>query len=79
MATFKYTVRDRAGRVVAGSLDGDTKEAVANKLRSMGYVIVGLDESGGILDRLNSISIGSSTKQLASDNAHGAIGKRASC
>ena len=62
MATFKYTVRDRAGRVVVGSLDGDAKEAVANKLRSMGYVIVGLDESGGILDRLNNISIGTSVK-----------------
>jgi type IV pilus assembly protein PilC len=62
MATFKYTVRDKAGKPVEGTIDGATKEAVSAKLRSMGYVIVSLDESGGVLDRLNGIQLGTGVK-----------------
>ncbi len=62
MATFKYTVRDKAGKPVGGTIDGATKVAASAKLRSMGYVIVSLDESGGILDRLNSFQIGTGVK-----------------
>jgi type IV pilus assembly protein PilC len=62
MATFKYTVRDKAGKAVDGTIEGATKDAVSAKLRSMGYVIVSLNESGGILERLNSIQFGTGVK-----------------
>ncbi len=32
MATFKYAVRDKAGKAVEGVLDGDNKDAVSSKL-----------------------------------------------
>jgi len=62
MATFKYTVRDKSGRPVSGSIEGDNKDAVSSKLRSMGYVIVTLNESTGLLASLSSISIGTGVK-----------------
>jgi type IV pilus assembly protein PilC len=62
MATFKYTVRDKAGKPVDGSIEGASKEAVSAKLRSMGYVIVSLDETGGLLERMNSIKFGTGVK-----------------
>jgi type IV pilus assembly protein PilC len=62
MPTFKYTVRDKAGKPVDGTIDGGSKEAVSAKLRSMGYVIVSLDQSGGILEQLNSLQFGTGVK-----------------
>jgi type IV pilus assembly protein PilC len=62
MATFKYTVRDKAGHPVKGTLEGDTKEAVSAKLRQMGYVIVSLDESNDILASLNNLTLGTGVK-----------------
>ena len=67
MPTFKYTVRDKTGEIKEGTLDGDTKDAVSAKLRSMGYVIVNLDESGGVIasmgtcERVDIKSVGKST------------------
>jgi len=58
MATFKYAVRDKAGKAVGGTLDGENKDQVSAKLRSMGYVIVSLEQTGGVLASLNSISFG---------------------
>jgi type IV pilus assembly protein PilC len=62
MATFKYAVRDKAGKPVEGTLDGDNKDAVSAKLRSMGYIIVSLEQQGGILASLSSISFGTGVK-----------------
>lgn len=62
MATFKYTVRDKAGKSVDGTIDGASKDAVSAKLRSMGYVIVSLNESGSVLAQLNSIQFGTGVK-----------------
>jgi len=62
MATFKYAVRDKAGKAVEGSLDGENKDAVSAKLRSMGYVIVSLEQSGNLLASLNAISFGTGVK-----------------
>lgn len=62
MATYKYTVRDKTGKTTQGTLEGDSKDAVSSKLRSMGYVIVSLEEGGNILDRLNSIKFGTGVK-----------------
>lgn len=62
MSTFKYTVRDKNGRSVNGTLDGDNKDAVSSKLRSMGYTIVTLDQQNELLAQLNGISIGGGVK-----------------
>jgi type IV pilus assembly protein PilC len=62
MPTFKYAVRDKAGKPVEGTLDGDNKDAVSAKLRSMGYIIVSLEQRGGILTSLSSISFGTGVK-----------------
>ncbi len=44
MATFNYQVRDRAGKMVSGSLEAENQGAVAAKLRSMGYSPVSIDQ-----------------------------------
>ncbi len=35
--TYQYSVRDKTGKVVSGTLDADSETAVANKLSQMGY------------------------------------------
>ncbi len=62
MSTFKYSVRDKAGKVVQGTLEGDSQEAVSGKLRSMGYVILDLQENASLLHTLNSITFGGAVK-----------------
>jgi type IV pilus assembly protein PilC len=44
MATFSYTVRDRSGNVVKGSLEGDSRDNVSSRLRQTGYIILELEE-----------------------------------
>ena len=58
MATFKYTVRDKAGKTIDGTLEGDSKDAVSARLRQMGYVIVTLDEGGGLLKSMSQVRFG---------------------
>jgi type IV pilus assembly protein PilC len=41
---YEYQVRDRQGRIVEGELEGDSAEAVATKLKSMGYSPLQIDE-----------------------------------
>ena len=43
MATFKYEVRDKNGKVTKGTLEGEGREAVSQKLRSMGYISLTLE------------------------------------
>jgi type IV pilus assembly protein PilC len=63
MATFKYTVRDKGGKTVDGSLEGESKDAVSARLRQMGYVIVSLDEvGGGIIGQMNQVKFGTGIK-----------------
>src|SRR4029079_330478 len=47
--TFQYSVRDRAGKLVTGTLDADSPSAVAQRLKQMGYAPVAINEakSGG--------------------------------
>lgn len=61
MATFNYSVRDKAGKVVKGSLEGDSREAVGAKLRQMGYIILELDQASG-LAALGQIKFGTGVK-----------------
>jgi type IV pilus assembly protein PilC len=44
LAKFDYEVRDRAGKLVSGQLEADSQEAVASKLKSMGYAPVKISE-----------------------------------
>ncbi len=57
MATFNYSVRDKAGKIVKGSLEGDSRDAVGAKLRQMGYIILELDQQSG-LAALGQLKIG---------------------
>jgi type IV pilus assembly protein PilC len=43
--TFSYRVRDRNGKIVAGTLEADNQGAVAAKLRQMGYAPIQITES----------------------------------
>jgi type IV pilus assembly protein PilC len=58
--TFKYNVRDKTGKVVSGKLEGENRDAVATKLRQMGYIILDLDEDR--LAKLNKITFGTTIK-----------------
>jgi len=61
MSTYNYAVRDKAGKVVKGKLDGDSQEAVQAKLAQMGYIILELNQQGGLAG-LNSITFGTGVK-----------------
>jgi type IV pilus assembly protein PilC len=41
---FDYQVRDRSGKMISGQLEADSQEAVASKLKSMGYAPVRIDK-----------------------------------
>ena len=42
--TYAYKVRDRAGKVLSGTLEADSTKLVAERLRSMGYVPIAIDK-----------------------------------
>jgi type IV pilus assembly protein PilC len=44
LSKFDYEVRDRAGKMVSGQLEADSQDAVAQKLKSMGYAPVKITE-----------------------------------
>jgi len=41
--SFTYTVRDKNGREITGSLDAENAEVLSGKLRQMGYFVVSVD------------------------------------
>ncbi len=50
MPTFTYKARDNTGRVFTGTLEGDSREMVIDRLREMKYFIISVDKkSGGLL------------------------------
>mgnify|MGYP001118583585 CR=1 FL=1 len=61
MPTFNYSVRDKAGKIVSGKLDGDSRDAVSAKLRQMGYIILELDQQSGLAS-LGNITLGTGVK-----------------
>jgi type IV pilus assembly protein PilC len=61
MATFIYAVRDKAGKVVKGRLDGENKDAVQARLTQMGYIILELDQQGALAS-LGEIKFGTGVK-----------------
>jgi len=40
--TFQYSVRDRAGKLVTGTLDADSQAQVATRLKQMGYAPISI-------------------------------------
>ena len=48
--TYRYSVRDRSGKMVTGTIDADSPTAVASKLKSMGYapVSIAAQKTGGM-------------------------------
>lgn len=53
--TFEYKVRDSSGKVSKGKLEGDSKAIVVQKLRSMGYAPMSVEEvkKGGLNTELS--------------------------
>jgi hypothetical protein len=43
--TYQYSVRDRAGKLITGTLEGESQTAVVQKLRGMGYAPVSINEA----------------------------------
>ncbi len=39
-STYVYEVRDKQGKLISGTLEGDSEAAVVGKLRQMGYIVV---------------------------------------
>ncbi len=44
VAQFNYQVRDKAGKLINGSLEAESQGAVASKLRSMGYAPIRIEQ-----------------------------------
>jgi type IV pilus assembly protein PilC len=42
--TYQYSVRDRGGKIVSGTLDADSPATVANKLKQMGYAPISISQ-----------------------------------
>lgn len=53
MATiaFKYQVRDRAGKLISGELSAETEAALVQKLKSMGYAPVSIEQANSGLNK----------------------------
>jgi type IV pilus assembly protein PilC len=42
--TYQYSVRDRGGKIVSGTLEAESQSAVAGKLKQMGYAPISISE-----------------------------------
>lgn len=42
--TYSYKVRDRQGKVISGKLEAESESSVSQRLREMGYFIIGVEE-----------------------------------
>ncbi len=62
--TYAYKVRDKAGKVLEGSIEAESTALVANKLRQMGYVPIAIDKkrTGGVKKELNIPGFGKKIK-----------------
>jgi type IV pilus assembly protein PilC len=47
VTTFKYSVRDRSGKLVNGELAAETEAALVQRLKQMGYAPVSIEKSSG--------------------------------
>src|SRR3954454_16303260 len=51
VATYNYSVRDKAGKLVSGTLDAESQAAVARRLKGMGYSPVSITETNAGLSK----------------------------
>src|SRR4051794_11926889 len=51
IATYSYSVRDRAGKLVSGTLEAESESAVARRLKGMGYAPVSIAEANAGLSK----------------------------
>ena len=49
--TFQYSVRDKAGKLVNGTLEAESQAAVATRLKTMGYAPVSITQSNAGLKK----------------------------
>jgi type IV pilus assembly protein PilC len=50
-ATYTYSVRDRAGKLISGTIDAESSAAVATRLKAMGYAPVRINEQNAGLKK----------------------------
>jgi type IV pilus assembly protein PilC len=63
ITTFKYSVRDRGGKLVHGELAAETEAALVQRLKSMGYAPVSIEKANAGLQReLNIPGFGNKVK-----------------
>jgi type IV pilus assembly protein PilC len=51
VATYSYSVRDRAGKLISGTLDAESESAVARRLKGMGYSPISISQSNAGLSK----------------------------
>ncbi len=61
--TYAYSVRDKAGKLVSGTLEAESQAAVANRLKGMGYSPISINESNaGLKKEISLPKLGSKVK-----------------
>lgn len=58
MTTFTYRARDDTGKLVKGVLEADSKPALADRLRKMGYLVTRMEEGAPVLRGIRNIRFG---------------------
>ncbi len=58
MTTFSYQARDDAGKLVRGVLEAESKPALADRLRKMGYLVTRMEEGVPALRGIRNIRLG---------------------
>lgn len=53
MANFRYKIRDKHGRASTGTIEAESKEAVASHFRKMGYAPTSIEKAGPSLKKFN--------------------------
>lgn len=49
--TYSYRVRDRQGKIITGKLEADNEASVSQRLREMGYFVIGVEEERASLTK----------------------------
>jgi type IV pilus assembly protein PilC len=63
--TFEYSVRDRGGKLITGTLEADSQAHVAQKLKSMGYAPVSINKhAAGMKSEIKIPGMGSKKVKL---------------
>ncbi len=63
MPTFTYNARDESGRLIKGVLEAESKVVVADRLRTMGYLVTRMEEMGAATIQLPDVLFRPSASQ----------------